>query len=318
MQRTATRCLLDLAGTGAAGGATALSRIARDHAVAQFGPGAGTRGARLLFDGRVASAAGAALAGGMTIDSVDAHDGHPLTKGHAGAAVLPGLLALVDGGGLALDGRELLTALVVGYEVALRAGIALHATASDYHTSGAWNALGVAAVANRLWGCDERHLREALGIAEYHGPRSQMMRCIDHPTMLKDGSGWGAMTGVSAAELARAGFTGAPARHRRGATRWPRSGPTSAGRWRILELYFKPYPSAAGPSRRSPRRSQVRDGVARRERRRDRGADVPRGDAPRRRGAGDDGGGAVQPPVPGRGRDRARVAWRLPTSTARR
>ena len=163
VQRTATRCLVDLAGTGAAGGATALSRIARDHAVSQFGPGAGTRGARLLFDGRVASAAGAALAGGMTIDSVDVHDGHPLTKGHAGAAVLPGMLALVDGGGLALEGSELLTTLVVGYEVALRAGIALHATASDYHTSGAWNALGVAAVANRLWGCDERHLGEALG-----------------------------------------------------------------------------------------------------------------------------------------------------------
>jgi 2-methylcitrate dehydratase PrpD len=50
-----------------------------------------------------------------------------------------------------------------------------------------------------------------MGIAEYHGPRSQMMRVIDHATMLKDGSGWGAMAGVSAAELAAAGFTGAPA-----------------------------------------------------------------------------------------------------------
>ena len=29
--------------------------------------------------------------------------------------------------------------------------------------------------------------------------------------MVKDGSGWGAMTGVSAAMLAGAGFTGAPA-----------------------------------------------------------------------------------------------------------
>jgi 2-methylcitrate dehydratase PrpD len=53
--------------------------------------------------------------------------------------------------------------------------------------------------------------RHALGIAEYHGPRSQMMRCIDHPTMLKDGSGWGAMVGVSAGMLAAQGFTGAPA-----------------------------------------------------------------------------------------------------------
>lgn len=31
------------------------------------------------------------------------------------------------------------------------------------------------------------------------------MRCIDHPTMVKDGSGWGAMAGVSAALLAADG-----------------------------------------------------------------------------------------------------------------
>ena len=165
----------------------------------------------MLFDGRSVSPTGAALAGGMTVDSVDSHDGHVLTKGHAGAAVLPGLLALVDASNRPITGSELLTLLVVGYEVAIRAGIALHATVPDYHTSGAWNALGIVAVAARLWGLDEDRLRHALGIAEYHGPRSQMMRCIDHPTMLKDGSGWGAMTGVSSAYLAASGFTGAPA-----------------------------------------------------------------------------------------------------------
>ena len=261
VQRTATLCLLDLVGVAAAGSATSLSRIAGDHAVSQFGPGTGTRGARLLFDGRVASAVGAALAGGMTIDSVDAHDGHPLTKGHAGAAVLPGMLALVDAGGLSLDGRELLTTLVVGYEVALRAGIALHATVPDYHTSGAWNALGVAAVANRLWDSDERHLREALGIAEYHGPRSQMMRCIDHPTMLKDGSGWGAMVGLSAAELARAGFTGAPAvtvEDDDVGEIWSDLG----RRWRMLELYFKPYPVCRWAQPAIEAALAVREGVA--------------------------------------------------------
>ena len=240
--RIATRCVLDLTGVAAAGSATELSRLVRDHAIGQFAPGPGTRGARILLDGSVASAPGAALAGGMTIDSVDAHDGHPLTKGHAGAAVFPALLALADSGDGELDGRELLTALVIGYEVALRAGIALHATAPDYHTSGAWNALGVAAVANRLWRCDEQHLRESLGIAEYHGPRGQMMRCIDHPTMLKDGSGWGAMTGVSAAQLALAGFTGSPAATVESAdvaSLWSDFGE----RWRIAEMYFKPHPT---------------------------------------------------------------------------
>jgi 2-methylcitrate dehydratase PrpD len=241
VKRMAERCLMDLAATGAAGLATPLSEIIRAHAVRGFGAGGGAPRSRLLFDGRYASPMGAALAGGMTIDSFDAHDGHVLTKGHAGAAVLPGLLALVDAAPQPMTGAEFLTALVVGYEVAIRAGIAQHATAPDYHTSGAWNALGVAAMAARLWGLDQERFRHALGIAEYHGPRSQMMRCIDYPTMLKDGSGWGAMCGLSAAFLAADGFTGAPALV-------VESAPVSdlwadlGERWRILEMYFKPYP----------------------------------------------------------------------------
>ncbi len=112
----------------------------------------------------------------------------------------------------AIDGREFLTCLVLGYEIATRAGIALHATVSDYHCSGAWNALGCAAVGARLLALRRRRRsREALGIAEYFGPRGQILRVCDSPTMVKDGSGWGAHAGVTAALLARDGFTGAPA-----------------------------------------------------------------------------------------------------------
>ncbi len=241
VRRQARRCVIDLAGTAAAGVATPLSRIIRDHAAAQFGAGEGMRGCRMLFDGRRVSPAGAALAGGMVIDSFDAHDGHVLTKGHAGAAILPALLAMIEATGGAPRGEEALAALVIGYEIAIRAGIATHATAPDYHTSGSWNALGVAALAARFLGLDDDRLRHALGIAEYHGPRSQMMRCIDHPTMVKDGSGVGAMVGISAAYLARDGFTGAPAlvvERPDVADLWSDLGE----RWRILEMYFKPYP----------------------------------------------------------------------------
>ena len=85
------------------------------------------------------------------------------------------------------------------------------ARSRDYHTSGAWNALAVAAIGARLLKLGPDKLREALGIAEYHGPRSQMMRVIDSPTMLHDGSAWGALAGVTAVYLADQGFTGAPA-----------------------------------------------------------------------------------------------------------
>ncbi|GEK71459.1 MULTISPECIES: MmgE/PrpD family protein [Halomonas] len=230
----AKRCLLDLVGVAAGATRTELAAPARRFAVSQHG---GER--PLLFAEGRASSTGVALHGAWLIDALDAHDGQVLTKGHAGVALLPGLLALPEAD--RLSGRDFLGLLAMGYEIATRAGIALHATSPDYHTSGAWNALGVAAVAGRLMGLDAERLHHALGIAEFYGPRSQMMRCIDHPTMLKDGSGWGAMTGVSAALLARDGFTGAPALTV-AAPEVEQLWADRGQRWYLHEQYFKAYP----------------------------------------------------------------------------
>jgi 2-methylcitrate dehydratase PrpD len=145
-QAQARRCLLDTLGAAIAGRQTELSHIVHDFAASIYGGS----DAQLWFDGRQVSPPGAALANGMTIDSLDIHDGYTLVKGHAGAALVPAVMATH-----ALQpqrqgsGQALLVNLVVGYEVALRAGLALHATACDYHTSGAWNALGCAALTAR-------------------------------------------------------------------------------------------------------------------------------------------------------------------------
>lgn len=239
--KAATRyALLDLLGVAASGTATQLSKIIRNHAVSQFGCGDASNAARMLFDGRSCSVAGAALAGGMLIDSVDAHDGYKPTKGHVGCGVLPAVLAFAEAEESVTE-QELLTRVLMGYEVGGRAGIALHATACDYHTSGAWIALAAAAIGARSLNLDLQQTREAVGIAEYHGPRSQMMRCIDHPTMIKDGSGWGSMAGCSAALLAKDGFTGSPAITIEGddvAEIWSGIG----SQWLICDQYVKAYP----------------------------------------------------------------------------
>src|ERR1700686_1552813 len=197
----------------------------------------------MLFDGRRAGIAGAAFAGAATIDAIDGHDGHVLTKGHAGVAILPALLALCDGAKRehAFDGRDFLTCLVLGYEIATRAGMAQHASVPEYHCSGSWNSVGCAAVAGRLLSLDEARIREALGIAEYFGPRGQILRTCDTPSMVKDGSGWGAHVGIAAAWLARDGYTGAPAVTVEGADAKPYWTDLGA-RWRIREQYFKAYP----------------------------------------------------------------------------
>ena len=223
-------CIMDLCGIGIGGARTKLSHIICDHAREEF------RGdLPLLFAPGQASPLGVALAGGMTIDALDGHDGFNPAKGHVGCALLPGLMALAPED---CYGRAFLEAVILGYELGSRLGPQLHQDAPDYHTSGAWMAIAVALAGGRLMGLGPDALRHAAGIAEFHGPRSQMMRVIDTPTMLKDGSGWGAMAGASAAKLAAKGFTGAPALTL-GGEWWENLG----SRWLILEQYFKPYPT---------------------------------------------------------------------------
>ena len=240
LERAAT-LLLDTVGVAAGAVPLDAGRIARETALDLFGARAdGRYGAPMMFDGRRVSLAGAAFAGATQIDNLDAHDGYNPTKGHIGCAVVPALLAF-SAERPELSGRDALTALCIAYEVSACAGIALHATVTDYHTSGAWNALGVAALGCRLLGAEPRQLREALGIAEYHGPRSQMMREIANPTMLHDGSGIGAHAGVMATLMAMRGFVGAPA--------LTVEAPEVAAHWSGLETdwtiernYIKPYP----------------------------------------------------------------------------
>ena len=236
----ASTLLIDTVGVAAGAVNLQAGRLAREFSY-RFQRGVDAQSsATMLFDGRQAGLPGAAYAAATQIDNLDGHDGYNPTKGHIGCAVVPALFAcaenLPD-----LTGRQALTALAMSYELAARAGIALHDTVDDYHTSGAWNGLGVAALGCRLRGASADQLAHALGIAEYHGPRSQMMREIDNPTMLHDGSGMGAWVGLSAVLLAEQGFEGAPA--------ITVTAPDVADHWRdlgrdwtVTRNYVKPYP----------------------------------------------------------------------------
>ena len=239
-RNSAALMLLDTLGIVIGSGQLEAGSIARDTATLLYGTSNDAFSARMMFDGRKVSMAGAAYAAATQTDNLDGHDGYNPSKGHIGVVVVPALAALAQPAG-DLSGPEALAAIVIGYEIAGRAGISLHQSVSDYHTSGAWNALGVVAMAARLRRMTPKQLREAMGIAEYHGPRSQMMREIAHPTMLHDGSGWGALVGVSSAILAEKGFTGAPAitlEAAEAAQYWTDLGSF----WQMEHQYVKPYP----------------------------------------------------------------------------
>ncbi|MGD2105668.1 MAG: MmgE/PrpD family protein [Anaerolineae bacterium] len=204
VQYVARLALLDTVGATLVGTLTPISRITSQYAEERW-PG---EEATILLHGRRASAVGAAFANGYAANGIDIDDCGLYTKGHPGVQIVPTALAVAESEGL--SGAQLLTGVVVGYEVALRAARIWHAAHDVYQACGSWGSVACAATAAHLMRLDEDQTRHALGIADYHAPNLPMMRDIDDPAMVKHGIGWGAMNGIVSAELAERGFTGVP------------------------------------------------------------------------------------------------------------
>jgi 2-methylcitrate dehydratase PrpD len=197
-------CLLDDLGALLAGLAAPVAGISAGVARRAWGGDEAT----IVVDGAHASVAGAAFANAVAANGTDVDDCALYTWGHPGAQVFPAALAVAERD--ALSGAALLAGMVVGYEVAFRAGRCMHDAETYYRSCGSWGSLACAATAANLLKLSEAEVQHALGIAEYHAPDAPMMRDIDAPAMVKHACGWGAMTGVAAAQLAAAGFTGIP------------------------------------------------------------------------------------------------------------
>ncbi len=236
VQHQSKRCLLDALGAQIAGHQTPVGEVMAGVAEQEFNG----QGATILTKGRKTSASGAALVNGFAGNALDIDDGYRGIKGHPGSCILPAVLAAGEIGS-GVTGQEFLSALVVGYEVAIRAGLIRHATYNTYHSSGSWGAIGGAAAAGKLLGLSLEKLRHALGAAEYHAPIAPMMKCIEVPSMGKDSIGWGCMVAVMSAVMADKGFTGInPIFEDSPEEKWIKSLGES---FEIMNLYFKPYAS---------------------------------------------------------------------------
>jgi 2-methylcitrate dehydratase PrpD len=237
VRRQARRCLKDIVATAAGSLALPAAAGIERLVAAQFVAGP----APMLFRGPRTTLAGAAFGNALRIDGLDCHDGFRPNKGHAGATVVPVLLAAAARG--AASGAELLAALVAGYEVALRAGLALHATyAPAYHGSGAWASLGAAAAGARLLGIPAGGIDAVLGAAEYHGPMAPILRCTVHPSIVKDGAGAGALSAALALAMHAEGLRGLPSLFAY-EPKGREQAATLGTDWLILSQYFKLYPT---------------------------------------------------------------------------
>ncbi|MDQ6669170.1 MAG: MmgE/PrpD family protein [Chloroflexota bacterium] len=203
VQARTLELLLDLIGVGLAGSRQPSSLAAADVAVSLGGAGKAT-----VLGGRTTSAVWAALANGTAAHAVELDDVTTESSLHPGVAVIPAGLALAQE--LNASPAALLEAIVAGYEVTMRVGNALNpasAYARGFHPTGVAGVFGATMAAGGLLGLDTDALTHALGIAGTLASGS-LEYLADGAWTKRLNPGWAGHAGITAARLARAGFTG--------------------------------------------------------------------------------------------------------------
>jgi 2-methylcitrate dehydratase PrpD len=203
----------------------------------------------VLASGIRTSRMAGALANAVAASSLDFDDGHVLGGSvHPGAAIVPAVLA--TGAGIEVTIRQALEAVVLAYEVAIRAGYLLWPPDRSHqaHLAGAPAAIGGAVGCGKLLGLPADGIRRALEIGWAHAPIAR----LQFP-MVKESLGWAGACAVGSALLAAAGFKDAGGTPPFAQEAHPPTGfdlpaaqsddfvSSLGAAWEIENAYFKPY-----------------------------------------------------------------------------
>jgi len=196
------RAVLDWLGSALAGALEGPARMARE-VVAKLGRSDDAT----VFSGGRSSAAGAALANGVASHLIELDDVHKGSTLHPGAPIIPAALAVSEREHS--DGKSFLLAVALGYEAALRIGEAVNPDHYRFwHPTGTAATFGAAVAAGSLLKLNAAQMLDALGSAGTQA--SGLWEFNADGTMSKHlHPGKAAFNGILAADLARAGFTGA-------------------------------------------------------------------------------------------------------------
>lgn len=148
------------------------------------------------------------LANGCFAHSLELDDVANEASLHPAVVVFPA--AIAAGEMVEATGKEIITAVVVGYEIMVRLGRALNPTEHyrhGFHPTGTCGTFAAAAAAAKLFQLDKEQFLSALGIANSQAAAS-MEFLTDGAWTKRLHPGWAAHSGLIAALLAKEGFKG--------------------------------------------------------------------------------------------------------------
>jgi len=206
----------------------------------------------VIGDSQGVSAPAAALINGALAHSLDFDDTHAAGSIHPSAPIVPAALAAAEMTGA--SGREVLAAVVAGYEIQIRLSLALGPSdhyQRGFHPTATCGIFGATAAVGRIFGQAAATIASGFGIALSQAAGS-MQFLHEGGWTKRSHVGQAAMNGLMAATLAGEGFRGAidPLEGAAGFLNAyaPSPDPDKAvaelgQRWETLAIAVKPYPS---------------------------------------------------------------------------
>lgn len=158
--------------------------------------------------GRKVPASTAALLNGTFVQGFELDDYHQYGPLHSEACVIPSVLGTAEHIG-GVSGTRFLEAVIYGFEIGPRVGIGmggLQLVSDGWHCGAVYGVMASAAGAGKLRGLDADALEDAFGIAATHA--SGLMSAQYEAMVKRMHSGMSARSGLVAAALADAGFSG--------------------------------------------------------------------------------------------------------------
>jgi len=210
----------------------------------------GTPQSTVLGHGLKTSSTAAAFANGAFGHAFELDDNHAASSIKGGCVVVPAALAI--GERERSSGKDVITAIVAGYEVMTR--IALSVTPvllrRGHHPTGTCGAFGAATAAAKLLGLPAAKMLHMMSIAAVHGSGLTEAPASGRGQLKRIFGGMAASSGVRSVLLAQAGLTG-PATMLEGEEGFCRAFGDSANpaaldaglgtQWEILRVHYKIY-----------------------------------------------------------------------------
>jgi len=150
----------------------------------------------------------ATLLNATFIQGFELDDFHPYGPLHSASIVIPALISTATALG-GIDGRAAMRAIIAGFEVGPRVGMALHGAqmlSRGWHSGAVFGTHAAAATTGSLIGLDAARYEDALGLA---GTQSGGLMAAQYEAMCKRmHHGFAARAGTTSALLAAGGYTG--------------------------------------------------------------------------------------------------------------